>query len=215
MMIKYVSLFLPCKTSCSLRGRSSSKGVVETGLTARLGESLSPETSGLEMWYPPAPLIHKFPDEKNIAEGESVLIKVSVEGNPKPILTWFTEGQELTLDKTIDVHADGSLYIPRAQLKHNGQYKLLAKNSAGTAERSFILNVKLRELRRLMTLNNSSLLKPVPVNEFGEHVADNHHNDNKGFKNQFSVAINYIIFSQLKYFLMCSPCSLANNTPSL
>lgn len=133
------------------------------------------------------PVIEIFPDDTYAIEGESLLLPVSVKGFPKPIIIWLFEGNEVTKENSVEIQLDGSLFIPVVQLKHTGHYQLVARNSIGTAEKSFNVFVKLRELRRVLTMHDGTLLKPIPLEQFGAYVAENHAQDNKGFKNQYSV----------------------------
>lgn len=132
-------------------------------------------------------MIEQFPDDTYAIEGESLVLPVSVNGFPKPITTWLFEGVEVTNENCIEIQKDSSLYIPVVQLRHTGHYRLVAKNSLGNAERSFNVLVKLRELRRILTTHTGLVIKPVPLEQFGAYVAENHAQDNKGFRNQYSV----------------------------
>lgn len=133
------------------------------------------------------PVIDIFPEDTYAIEGEGILIPVSVKGFPKPTIMWFFEGHEMTKEHSVEVQQDGSIFISLVHLKHTGHYKLLAKNTIGSIERSFNLYVKLRELRRVLTMHNGTILKPVPLEAFGAYVAENHEQDNKGFKSQYMV----------------------------
>ena len=135
------------------------------------------------------PAVDIFPEDTYAIEGEGILFPVSVRGHPKPTITWFFEGHEMTKEHSVEVQQDGSIFISLVQLKHTGHYKLLAKNTIGSIERSFNLFVKLRELRRILTMHNGTILKPVPLDAFGAYVAENHAEDNKGFKSQYTVCV--------------------------
>lgn len=133
------------------------------------------------------PMVDIFPEDTYAIEGEGLLLPVSVRGFPKPSFTWFFEGAEVTKDNCVEIQQDGSIFISLVQLRHTGLYRLLARNTIGSAEKSFNLYVKLRELRRILTLHNGTEIKPVPLEQFGAYVAENHAQDNKLFKNQYSV----------------------------
>lgn len=132
-------------------------------------------------------MIDKFPEDTHTIEGEGVLFKVSVQGNPKPSFTWYFDQSELPANSGVEVQSDGTLFISYVQIKHSGVYKLLVKNVLGTVEKSFKLFVNLRELRRILPVNSGSDPQPVAVDRFGQYVSENHSHDNKGFKNQFMV----------------------------
>ena len=133
------------------------------------------------------PLLDQFPDDNYAIEGEALLLPVALKGQPKPSTTWFFEGSELTPGTGVEIQKDGSLFIATVQLKHTGLYQLVASNPVGSIEKSFNLYVKLRELRRITTMHNGTFLKPVPLEEFGAYVWDNHSQNNKGFRSQFMV----------------------------
>lgn len=132
-------------------------------------------------------MVDIFPEDTYAIEGESVLLTVSVRGHPNPTIIWFFEGAEVTKENAVEIQLDGSIFISLVQLRHTGHYRLLARNTIGIIEKSFNLFVKLRELRRVLTMHNGTVLKPVPLEQFGAYVAENHAKDNKGFKNQYSV----------------------------
>ena len=132
------------------------------------------------------PVIEKFPDDTFATEKEAVLLSVSLIGYPKPSVAWYCDEHPLGPDDGVKIQSDGSVFIPCVQVKHNGVYRLVATNSLGTAQRSFSLFVKSREFHRIIPHTNL-VIKPVPMEQFGEYVASNHANDNKGFKNQFMV----------------------------
>jgi hypothetical protein len=132
-------------------------------------------------------VIDVFPEDTYAVEGEGLLLPVSVRGYPKPLLTWFFEGVEVSKELSIEIQLDGSIFISLVQLRHTGHYQLSARNAVGSVEKSFNLFVKLRELRRLLTMHNGIILKPIPLEEFCSYVSANHAEDDRGFKNQFSV----------------------------
>lgn len=134
-------------------------------------------------------MISKFPEDTYAIEGKAILLPVSVQGNPLPSTTWYYEGNELKPDHCIEIQQNASLFISYLQLKHTGHYCLSVTNPIGNAERTFNLFVKLKELRIMLMLQNGTAVKPVPLEKFDQYVAENHANNNKGFKNQFSVRV--------------------------
>ena len=133
------------------------------------------------------PTLEAFPEDTYAIEGEGLLLPVCMKGNPKPSITWLFEGTDLTLDSSVEVQQDGSLFIPYVQLKHTGLYRLIIKNPIGQVDKTFNLFVKLKEIRRMTLTFDGTVLKPIPLAEFGPYVAENHALDNLGFKNQFQV----------------------------
>ena len=121
-------------------------------------------------------------------EGEGVFFKVVVRGYPQPSLTWYHEDTQITPDYSLELTQDGSLSITSTELKHSGVYKLLAKNSSGSAEREVRLIVRQEEEEAAPVDRERVEIQPVPVAEFGEYVAYCHSNSEKVFKSQYIVS---------------------------
>ena len=122
-------------------------------------------------------------------EGEGVFFKVVVRGYPQPSLTWYHEDTQVIPDYSLELTQDGSLSITSTELKHSGVYKLLAKNSSGSAEREVRLTVRQEEEEAAPVDRERVEIQPVPVAEFGEYVAHCHSYANKVFKLQYSVTL--------------------------
>ena len=120
-------------------------------------------------------------------EGEGVYFKVVVRGYPQPSLTWYHEDTQVTPDYSMELTQDGSLSITSTEHKHSGVYKLLAKNSSGSAEREVRLTVRQEEEEAAPVDRERVEIQPVPVTEFGEYVAYCHSDANKVFKLQYNV----------------------------
>ena len=136
------------------------------------------------------PIVEKFPGDSCAIEGDKgVSFKVCVSGNPRPSIMWYFDDQPIQPDKTLEVQKDGSIFIPITQNKHEGLYKMVAKNSIASLERTFRFHVKTKETRKKPRVQNSNEtdVQPITVDTFGEYVANNHVDDDKGFKNQFMV----------------------------
>ena len=129
------------------------------------------------------PVIEEFPDDTTAVEGEGVFFKVVVSGKPEPTLTWYHNEEEITPNYSQEIERDGSLSIPSTEVKHRGTYRLIARNSLGSAEQEVKLSV-----------HKSMDFIPIPVKDFGKYVAKNHNNNNQGFKEQFQVSNNCIPF---------------------
>ena len=117
-----------------------------------------------------------------------MLFKVVVRGNPLPSLTWYHNNTQLTPDYCTEIQQDGSLSISSSQLKHSGVYRLLAKNSRGSAEREVRLTVTQEEEEPAVPAKERVETQPVPVAEFGEYVAKNHAHNDELFKLQYNVS---------------------------
>ena len=116
-----------------------------------------------------------------------MLFKVVVRGNPQPSLTWYHDNTQLMPDYSMDIQQDGSLSITSSELKHSGVYRLLAKNSRGSAEREVRLTVIQEEEEEAVAAKERVEIQPVPVAEFGDYVANNHANSDKIFRIQYNV----------------------------
>ena len=118
-------------------------------------------------------------------EGEGVSFKVVVRGDPEPTLTWYHEGNELISDYSLEIQLDGTLVIASAEFRHSGVYKLLARNSNGTAERELSLTVQQEgeEINAPSKENIEVNFTAVPVADFGDYVAKNHSQSDAGFRN--------------------------------
>ena len=133
------------------------------------------------------PVIEKFPDDTTAVEGEGVFLKVVVSGKPEPTLTWYHNKKELTPNYSQEIEKDGSLSIPSTELKHGGTYKLVARNSLGSAEQEVKLNIVMEGEETPEVEHKSMDFIPISVKDFGKYVAKNHNNNNQGFKEQFQV----------------------------
>ena len=133
------------------------------------------------------PFIDLFPEDMTAVVGKRVVLPVKVFGSPQPTLTWYHDNTPLNNDYAHEIGSDGSLTIITAEMRHKGVYQLVARNSLGSVEEQFSLKVvtKVAEGQPavVMTWN-----KPVPVAEFGQYVAQNHGNTNKGFNILYNVS---------------------------
>ena len=133
--------------------------------------------------------------DRVLVEGEGVSFKVVVRGDPEPTLTWYHEGNELISDYSLEIQLDGTLVIASTEFRHNGVYKLLARNSNGTAERELSLTVQQEgeEINAPSKVNIDVDFIAVPVADFGDYVAKNHSQSDAGFRKLYEVSseINY------------------------
>ena len=132
-------------------------------------------------------MIKEFPADINAIEGEGVFFKVEVRGYPQPSLTWYHEDTQLTSDYSLELQQDGSLSITSTELRHSGVYKLSVKNNRGSAEREVRLTVRQEEEEAAAVDRERVEVQPVPVEEFGEYVAQNHSHLDKVFRQQYEV----------------------------
>ena len=120
-------------------------------------------------------------------EGEDVHLEANVEGHPKPALIWYHDGVVVVADYSIEVNEDGSLYFPCVENKHSGEYKLVATNSSGKAEREVTLTVLSDSCDGEEDGGSGEINKPVPVDEFGQFVVEKHANGNVEFTKSYEV----------------------------
>ena len=120
-----------------------------------------------------------------------MLLPVKVIGSPQPTLTWYHDNTRLGNDYAHEISSDGSLTIITAEMRHSGTYRLVATNSEGTVEKQFSLKVVSEEDDEEPPLAATTEVvksKPVPVDEFGQYVSQNHANSNKGFTTLYNVS---------------------------
>ncbi|XP_030621020.1 hemicentin-1 [Chanos chanos] len=73
-----------------------------------------------------------------------VIIPCSAKGSPRPRVRWFKNGLEILTGQSehgVSIEQDGSLVIGSASASHSGDYKCVAANEAGSAERKTRLKV--------------------------------------------------------------------------
>ena len=133
------------------------------------------------------PEIEDFPVDKVLVEGEGVSFKVAVRGDPEPTLTWYHDGNELISDYSLEIQPDGTLVIASAELRHNGVYKLLARNSSGATERELSLTIQ-QEINAPSKESIEVDFTAVPVADFGDYVAKNHSQSDAGFRKLYEVS---------------------------
>ena len=135
------------------------------------------------------PKLVEFPEDAYVIEGQEVLFKVKVTGDPQPKLKWFHDGEELAEDYSTELADDGSLVIPCAETKHSGAYKLVAVSWAGRCEREVKLYVRMKGEPCPLEAMRTFTFSPIPVEQFGVYVATGHANGNCDFKDQYIVSI--------------------------
>ena len=144
------------------------------------------------------PVIERFPGAMTVEEGQRVELKVGVKGNPQPSYKWYHGGQQIEEDYAHEVTEEGCLIVVRAEQKHNGTYKLVAENVAGVTKKSLTLVVNKEKMNgdtAPVAVNGGSATAPgqlsldsIPVAEFGQHVANCHADNNKGFRSLYNVS---------------------------
>ena len=90
-------------------------------------------------------------------------------------------------DYATEIEENGSLTIPSAEPRHTGIYQLVAENSAGSMEKEVKVFVHVDGEATPDVQKRFMVLQAVSVGNFGRFVADNHSNNNRGFRDQYAV----------------------------
>ena len=79
----------------------------------------------------------EVPHDLKVTEGDKVVFKVRVIGQPTPEVTWYLDDEPIQPDERISVESEGDhqhqLVISLADLDDEGVYKCVAKSEAGKA----------------------------------------------------------------------------------
>uniref|UniRef100_A0A3Q3K3Y4 Hemicentin 1 n=1 Tax=Monopterus albus TaxID=43700 RepID=A0A3Q3K3Y4_MONAL len=83
-----------------------------------------------------------LPDEVMVLVNKTTQLECHVDGNPAPKITWFKDNQQIIYDGQYKVLSNGRmLQVLTAQVSDTGRYVCVADSVAGSAEKSFNLNV--------------------------------------------------------------------------
>ncbi|KAJ0032742.1 hypothetical protein NQD34_002823 [Periophthalmus magnuspinnatus] len=83
-----------------------------------------------------------MPDEVTVLANKTTQLKCQADGNPAPNITWYKDGQPIRAEATRRILSNGRiLQVLTAQVSDTGRYVCVAENVAGSAEKSFNLNV--------------------------------------------------------------------------
>ncbi|KAG7487576.1 hypothetical protein MATL_G00024880, partial [Megalops atlanticus] len=83
-----------------------------------------------------------LPDEVTVLVNKTTMLECQVDGSPTPKISWLKDSQPLTPDSTHRLLSNGrTLQVLNAQVTDTGRYVCVAENMAGSAEKSFNLNV--------------------------------------------------------------------------
>ena len=100
----------------------------------------------------------------------------------------------MVADYATEIGEDGSLTIPSAEPRHTGIYQLVAENSAGSMEKEVKVFVHVEGEATPAVQKRLMVLHAVPMSNFGRFVADNHANNNRGFRDQYAVSSSCVHF---------------------
>ena len=137
------------------------------------------------------PLITSMPKDTTVLEGARVEFPVQVIGTPHPILTWYHNNTCVNNDYAHEISSNGTLTIVNTEMKHAGNYHLVATNSVGTVEGNFRLKLMPRTPQALTAAGSGH---PVLMAEFGQYVSQNHANTNNGFIKLYHVSIHCTVY---------------------
>ena len=134
------------------------------------------------------PLITSLPKDTTVMEGARMEFPVQVIGTPHPTLTWYHNNTCVDNDYTHEISSNGTLSIVNAEMKHTGNYQLVATNSVGTVDGKFKLKVMAKPSLNSPPAPDNCMSHPVPMAEFGQYVSQNHANTNNGFIELYQVS---------------------------
>ncbi|XP_069009305.1 hemicentin-1 [Embiotoca jacksoni] len=83
-----------------------------------------------------------LPDEVTVLVNKTTQLDCQVDGNPAPKITWFKDNQPISSNGPHRILSNGrALQVSTAQVSDTGRYVCVADNVAGSAEKTFNLNV--------------------------------------------------------------------------
>ncbi|XP_071373120.1 hemicentin-1, partial [Centroberyx affinis] len=83
-----------------------------------------------------------LPDEVTVLVNKTTQLECHVDGNPAPKITWLKDSQPISSDGSHRILSNGrTLQVLTAQVSDTGRYVCVADNVAGSADKSFNLNV--------------------------------------------------------------------------
>ena len=106
-------------------------------------------------------------------------------GCPKPTITWFHDGKEVTPD--ISDEEDGSVKFVSMTPAHAGTYQFTVSNSVGSVKGELKLIVHTNEGLAVGDSIQPLESSPIKVKNFGEYIAGLHSYHNAGFSMQYQV----------------------------
>ena len=146
-----------------------------------------------------APVIKEYEEELSVIEGQHAILRVEVTGVPQPTITWRCGDKQVEPDYAIEIARDGALCFVSVEMNHAGEYCFTARNASGSAEGKVQLKVKEEGDDGWMMSGGSgkkgnTATNPIPVDKFGEHVAQLHANNNVGFYREYQVHTYFFLF---------------------
>lgn len=91
----------------------------------------------------PPQFIDGTSDQRVVRVGEDAMLHCVVRADPQPIITWTKDGKEVSLGERMKVFENGSLALFDTIRDDSGDYKCVATNNVGSAERIFKLTLQM------------------------------------------------------------------------
>ena len=108
-----------------------------------LGEA---ESNKAKLNVSAGPVFIENPSDQSVLKDKEVRFECSIRSNPKPTVSWFFNGKELTIKDGVKIEKDVandkySLVIPKIAEKNVGTYTVKATNEFGSEERLCKLDI--------------------------------------------------------------------------
>jgi len=78
----------------------------------------------------------------SVFEDQSIRLECFAQGDPKPQVAWYRNGQRISTDLRVNFDLYGYLIISQVRVSDAGEYICKADNTAGSVTHSFFLSVK-------------------------------------------------------------------------
>lgn len=96
----------------------------------------------VEVLVPPSIENEDLEEVIKVPEGQTAQLECNATGHPPPKVTWFKDGQSLTVEDPYEMSPDGAfLWIPQANLSNAGHYSCIASNAVGEKTKHTQLSV--------------------------------------------------------------------------
>ena len=92
-----------------------------------------------------SPIFLTKPGSKILTAGDLFTLECDVIGTPKPVVSWFKEGNKLSHSDRVLESYDGRVAcvkIPKCTQNDSGKYECVAQNEAGNASTDALVVVK-------------------------------------------------------------------------
>ena len=147
MLISETTLIQTTETSTTMTLRDAkladNNATFSAKITNGLGET---ESNKAKLNVSSGPAFIEEPKDKGVLRDKEARFECIVTSNPKPTVSWFFNGKELTIKDGVKIEKDAakdkySLVIPKLADKNVGTYTVKAINEFGSAERQCKLDI--------------------------------------------------------------------------